>query len=144
MQKSAQPSTNNQSNAPLAMQKAIADDRNWFDQHPKAIVRFRPAQNQEFEHFERLEEQPPTFIPAGYSASAPKTWVAVIEIMRMTTAADDQPLEGNLRLRVCTVPIRSKSNQANAAKELIERVSSELLDLAGKGFHDQQRPDEAA
>ncbi len=143
MQKSAQPSESNQNNPPLAMQKAIADDRNWFNQHPKAIVRFRPAQNQEFEYFERLEEQPPTFIPCGYSETAPRNWVAVVEIMRMTAAADD-PLEGNLRLRICTVPIRSKANQANAAKELIERVSSELLDLAGKGFHDQQMPDEAA
>jgi len=143
MQKSAQPRESNQNNPPLAMQKAIADDRNWFDQHPKAIVRFRPAQNQEFEHFERLEEQPPTFIPAGYSASAAKTWVAVIEIMRMTAAADEL-IEESLRLRICTVPIRSKTNQANAAKELIERVSSELLDLADKELNNQQRPDEAA
>ncbi len=132
-----------QPEGPLALRAAIVDDRNWFNQHPKEIVRFRPAKTQEFEQFERLAELPPTFIPSGYSETAPRDWVAVVEMMRMTGAGHG-PLERSLRLRVCTVALRSKINQAKAAAELIERISHELLELADQESNDLQMPDEAA
>ena len=143
MQTSNQPGSINQTEGQLAMQSAIANDRNWFDQHPKEIVRFRPARNQEFQQFEELEELPPTFIPSGFSQTLPKSWVAVVEIMRMTDAAHG-PFAGSLRLRICTVPIRSKANQALATKELIERISGELLDLGYNDLIDPQAPSQAA
>ena len=143
MQTSNQPGSINQTEGQLAMQSAIANDRNWFDQHPKEIVRFRPARNQEFQQFEELEELPPTFIPSGFSQTLPKSWVAVVEIMRMTDAAHG-PFAGSLRLRICTVPIRSKANQALATKELIERISGELWDLGCNDLNDRRVPYKAA
>ena len=125
MQTSNQPGSINQTEGQLAMQSAIANDRNWFDQHPKEIVRFRPARNQEFQQFEELEELPPTFIPSGYSETVPKSWVAVVEIMRMTDAAHGS-LHGSLRLRICTVPIRSKANQANAQSNQIKSKPNQI------------------
>ncbi len=143
MQTSNQPVSINQTEGQLAMRSAIVNDRNWFDQHPREIVRFRPALNQEFQQFEELEELPPTFLPSGFSETLPKSWVAVVEIMRMIDAAYG-PLEGSLRLRICTVPIRSKANQALATQELIERISSELLDLGYNYLIDQRVPYKAA
>ena len=143
MQTSNQPGSINQTEGQLAMQSAIINDRNWFDQHPKEIVRFRPALNQEFQQFEELEELPPTFIPSGYSETVPKSWVAVVEIMRLMDAAHGS-IHGSLRLRICTVPIRSKANQANAARELIKAISNELLDLGYNDLNDQRVPYKAA
>ena len=143
MQTSNQPGSINQTEGQLAMRSAIANDHNWFDQHPKEIVRFRPARNQEFQQFEELEELPPTFIPSGYSETVPKSWVAVVEIMRLMDAAHGS-IHGSLRLRICTVPIRSKANQANAARELIKAISNELLDLGYNDLNDQRVPYKAA
>ena len=143
MQTSNQPGSINQNEWQLAMRSAIINDRNWFDQHPREIVRFRPALNQEFQQFEELDELPPTFLPSGFSETLPKSWVAVVEIMRMIDAAYGQ-LHGSLRLRICTVPIRSKANQALATQELIERISSELLDLGYNHLRDRGVPYKAA
>jgi len=143
MQISNQLDSINQTEGQLAMQSAIANDRIWFDQNPKEIVRFRPARNQEFQQFEEFEELPPTFIPSGYSETAPTNWVAVVEMMRMT-ATWHGPFEGSLRLRICTVPIRSKANKAKAARELIKCISSELLDLGCNDLIDRQAPSQAA
>ncbi len=143
MPKSRQLNKFNQSQISLAMQKSIADDRSWFDHHPEALVRFRPAQDNEFDIFETLGEVPPRFIPSGCSEAIPQNWVAVVELMRVAGATNESN-EGSLRLRICTVAIRSKSYQAKATKELIQRITSELVALTSNNSRDQLINDNVA
>ena len=143
MPQSKQISIFKQSQISLAMQQLISDDRSWFVQHPEALVRFRPAQNHEFEIFETLGEVPPSFIPSGYSKTIPRNWVAVVELMRIA-GADPEANEENLRLRICTVPIRSKRHQAKATDELIQRITNELQDLKNNNSSNQLMTGKAA
>ena len=119
------------------MQRAIANDRRWFERHPEAVVRFRRARAGEFHPVLAMGESIPTFIPPGFQTSAPLNWVAVVELMR-ALGETSHSQEGSIRVRVRTISIRSKLHQAKASTALTRAIATELLQQvsASKGRSD--------
>ena len=105
---------------------AITDDRLWFQRHPKALIRFRPIRRAEFAPLERLGEAPPSFVPEALQGKSSLTWVAVVDLTRsLREEAEDPGL--SLRVRLLTVPLRSKSLQRVLAPVYLKAVLSDLL-----------------
>jgi hypothetical protein len=105
---------------------ALADDRRWFQRHPKALIRFRPIRRAEFAPLERLGEAPPSFVPEALQGKSSLTWVAVVDLTRsLRDEAEDPDL--SLRVRLLTVPLRSKAMQRVWAPVYLKAVLSDLL-----------------
>ena len=105
---------------------ALADDRRWFQRHPKALIRFRPIRRAEFAPLERLGEAPPSFVPEALQGKHSLTWVAVVDLTRsLWEEAEDPDL--SLRVRLLTVPLRSKALQRVWASVYLKAVLSDLL-----------------
>ena len=111
---------------PVGSAAALTDDRLWFQRHPKALIRFRPIRRAEFEPFERLGEAPPSFVPEALRGKSSLTWVAVVDISRSLREADEDPAL-SLRVRLLTVPLRSKAMQRDWAPVYLKAVLSDLL-----------------
>ena len=105
---------------------ALADDRRWFQRHPKALIRFRPIRRAEFVPLERLGEAPPSFVPEALRGKSSLTWVAVVDLTRSLREEDDDPAL-SLRVRLLTVPLRSKALQRVWAPEYLKAVLSDLM-----------------
>jgi hypothetical protein len=105
---------------------ALTDDRLWFQRHPKALIRFRPIRPAEFSPLERLGEAPPSFVPEALQGRSSLTWVAVVDLTRSLREEDDDP-DLSLRVRLLTVPLRSKALQRVWAPVYLKAVVSDLL-----------------
>ena len=88
----------------------VLTDRAWFAAHPQARVRFRPERPGEFSPFEAAGHTVPAFAPPQFPHDIPLSWVAVIELTRLLGIAD-QTDTSSLRIRLRTVPIRSRALQ---------------------------------
>ena len=108
----------------------IANDRKWFYQHPEEAVRFRPMQTDEFKLLETNGVSPPEFRPSWCKPKATLEHVAVVDLTRLLQGRQtaEQPNE-TIRIRIATIRARSKKNQADLKKELIEAICEELLFL---------------
>jgi hypothetical protein len=110
------------------MQRAVANDRRWFERHPEAVVRFRRARAGEFHPVLAMGERPACFIPQGIKPSTPLSWVAVVDLNRAQGYTSAQP-EGSIRARIRTAPIRTKQWQQQVKAELIKAISQEIATL---------------
>jgi len=102
------------------------DDRLWFRRHPEALIRFRPVRRDEFAPLFRVGETPPTFVPAALRGKSSLTWVAVVDLTRNLCEEDEDP-DLSLRVRLLTVPLRSKAMQRIWAPVYLKAVLSDLL-----------------
>ena len=105
---------------------ALTDDRLWFERHPKALIRFRPIRRAEFAPLERLGEAPPSFVPEALQGKSSLTWVVVVDLTRSLGEEDEDPAL-SLRVRLLTVPLRSKALQRVWAPVYLKAVFSDLL-----------------
>jgi len=105
---------------------AVIDDRLWFQRHPKALIRFRPIRRAEFAPLERLGQVPPSFVPEALRGKSKLTWVAVVDLTRSLREADEDPAL-SLRVRLLTVPLRTKAMQRAWAPAYLKAVLSDLL-----------------
>ena len=105
---------------------ALVNDRCWFQRHPKALIRFRPIRPAEFSPLERLGEAPPSFVPEALRGKSSLSWVAVVDLTRSLRAEEEDPAL-SLRVRLLTVPLRSKALQRVWAPIYIKAVLSDLL-----------------
>ncbi len=75
---------------------------------------------------ERLGEAPPSFVPEALQGKSSLTWVAVVDLTRsLRDEAEDPDL--SLRVRLLTVPLRSKAMQRVWAPVYLKAVLSDLL-----------------
>ena len=102
------------------------DDRAWFQRRPRALVRFRPSRDNEIHCIDSQALTKPVFVPSGLCCSEPPTWVAVVELTR-ALACPDLPDGSSIRVRVFTVPIRSRSLQKSLAPVFVQAVVDDLL-----------------
>jgi len=109
------------------MHHAIRGDRVWFQQHPRAIVRFRPTEAGEFSPLQAVGEHPPVFRPSICRPGAPLRWVAVVNLMRLAGANSQEAAETTARLRLRIPAIRSSQRRKTAEDELLDAVCAELL-----------------
>ena len=109
------------------MHHAIREDRVWFQQNPLAIVRFRPTELGEFSPLQAIGEQPPVFRPSICRPGAPLRWVAVVDLMRLAGASNQEATETTARLRLRIPAIRRTQRQKKAEDELLDAVCAELL-----------------
>ena len=109
------------------MHPAIREDRVWFQQHPLAIVRFRPTELGEFSPLQAIGEQPPVFRPSICRPGSPLRWVAVVDLMRLAGASSHEAAETTARLRLRIPAIRLSQRQKQAEDELLDAVCAELL-----------------
>ena len=105
---------------------ALSDDRRWFQRHPKAQIRFRPIRPAEFAPLDHLGEAPPSFVPEALRGKSSLTWVAVVDITRSLREADEDPALCP-RVRLLTVPLRSKAMQRDWAPVYLKAVLCDLL-----------------
>ena len=110
------------------MHHAVREDRLWFQNNPEALVRFRAASPGEFSPLYAMGEQPPSFRPSICRLTAPLRWVAVVDLMRLTSSSLADPEEATVRLRLRIPAIRSLRRQERAKAELLDAVAAELLD----------------
>ena len=111
---------------PVGSAAALADDRRWFQRHPKALIRFRPIRRAEFALLERLGEAPPSFVPEALRGKSSLTWVAAVDLTR-SLREEDEDLDLSLRVRLLTVPLRSKALQRVWAPVFLRAVLNDLL-----------------
>jgi hypothetical protein len=88
------------------------------------MVRFRPLHPCDFGLIP-LGVEPPSFVPAQLDPDAPLTWVAVVDLFRALGLPSG---DGALRVRMRTVPIRSRRLQARMSEEFAIAVCRDLLD----------------
>jgi len=110
----------------VGSEAALADDRLWFHRHPKALIRFRPIRRAEFAPLERLGDGPPSFVPEALRCKSPLTWVVVVDLTRSLREEDEDPAL-SLRVRLLTVPLRSKALQRVWAPVYLKAVLNDLL-----------------
>jgi len=108
----------------------LANDREWFCKNPGEAVRFRPIQTDEFQLLKSHGVSPPEFKPSWCKLNATLDHVAVVDLTRLLQSKQtaEQPNE-TIRIRIATIRARSKKNQADLKKELIEAICEELLIL---------------
>ena len=109
-------------------EQALLSDRNWFERHPQAVVRFRRQHLHEFSALSHQGHTPPIFKP-GFSTEPEEaaTWVAVVDLFQLLQKPGSSRAPSRLRLRVRTFPLRSAQQRQQARQELIQAVASELL-----------------
>ncbi len=107
-----------------ALTRLLESDRAWFDRNPQSMVCFRPERPGDFGLLRLQGEQPPVCVPAALDPNAPQSWVAVVEVMR---AIGLPTVEGSLRCRIRTVPIRSRRLQAEMAELFAIAVCRDVL-----------------
>ena len=108
------------------MIKAYLEDRVWFSRHPQALVRFRPSRDHEVQALTKAGFPQPVFIPPGLSSSELPTWVAVVELTRVLAVPGS--LDGaSIRIRLFTVPIRSRTLQKRLAPLFLQAVVDDFL-----------------
>jgi hypothetical protein len=88
------------------------------------MVRFRSQRPREFALIPP-DVEPPSFVPVQLATDAPLTWVAVVDLCRALGLPSGH---GGLRVRIRTVPIRSRRLQAQMAEEFAIAVCHDLLD----------------
>ena len=110
----------------IAAAAAVASDRLWFFRHPNALVRFRPVRSGEFLSLESQGEVPPFYVPEALGVKAPLTWVAVVDLTRCLREDRDDP-DLRLRVRLLTVPLRSRAMQRIWAPCYLRAVLGDLL-----------------
>lgn len=111
---------------------AVAGDRAWFSRNPGVRIRFRVARPGEFTPLEAAGHVVPALVPSGVDPAAPLTWVAVIELSRCL--GTEQPADGSsIRVRLRTVPIRSRSLQRRLASVYEHAVVQDFLLQAALG-----------
>ena len=110
------------------MHHAVRDDKLWFQANPVAIVRLRNASPGEFNPLVSMGEDPPFFRPSVCQPGAPLCWVAVVDLMRLTASSFAHPETSSARLRLQIPAIRSSKGQEKAKAELLNAVSTELLE----------------
>lgn len=110
----------------MASAAAVASDRLWFQRHPKALVRFRPMRFGEFVPLEHCGEAPPAYVPAPLRGKTALNWVAVVDLTRCLRDEPEDP-SLSLRVRLLTVPLRSKVMQRTWAPAYLRAVLSDLL-----------------
>ena len=106
--------------------RTVIGDRMWFSRHTQARVRFRPERPGEFSPLEAAGHTVPAFIPRILSPATPLSWVAVIELTRALTT-DEQADQPSLRIRLRTVPIRSRELQMRLAPLYEKAVVQDFL-----------------
>lgn len=108
-------------------EQTLLSDRDWFERHPHAVVRFRRQHRNEFSALSRQGHSPPVFKPSfSTGPEEAATWVAVVDLLQLL----QDPSCGDpsrLRLRMRTIPLRSAQQRQQARRELIQAVASELL-----------------
>lgn len=105
----------------------LANDREWFCRHPEEAVRFRPIQTDEFQLLASNGFSPPEFKPSWCKPNATLEHVAVVDLTRLLQSKQTaEPRSETIRIRIATIRARSKKNQANLKKELIEAICKEL------------------
>ena len=109
------------------MHHAVRGDRLWFQQHPEALVRFRPTEAGEFAPLKATGNDPPAFRPSICRPNAPLRWVAVIDLMRLAGASHRDSVEATARLRLLIPAVRSQQRRQTMEDELLDAVSAELL-----------------
>ncbi len=110
----------------MAQAVAVASDRLWFQRHPKALVRFRPIRRGEFAQLQHCGDAPPSYVPAPLRGKNALTWVAVVDLTRCLREESEDPTLA-LRVRLLTVPLRSKAMQRAWAPVYLRAVLSDLL-----------------
>ena len=129
--------------------RSIAADREWFEHHPNATVRFRPQGDGEFSELTEQGHTIPTFIPSGFKSGSPLMGVAVVDLTRLTGCDQSQGPE-RIRVRIRTVTIRSRKHREKVAKELQRAVTEELITLTDdigtpiRQFDNPKLPDDLA
>ena len=109
------------------MHHAVRDDRNWFQKHPMAIVRFRSMVHGEFEPLNSIGEHPPLFRPSICRPDAPLHWIAVVDLMRLSGVVDDDSTEPTMRVRMQIPALRSVERRKKVETELLNAIAKELL-----------------
>ncbi len=104
--------------------RLVESDRLWFASRPTYMVRFRPRRPGDF-GLMPPDVEPPTFVPHHLAPNAPLTWVAVVDLFRALGLPSG---DGALRVRMRTVPIRSRRLQAQMAEVFAIAVCQDLLD----------------
>ena len=109
-------------------EQALLSDRNWFERHPQAVVRFRRQHLHEFSALSHQGHTPPIFKP-GFSTKPDEaaTWVAVVDLLQLLQTPGSCGNPSRLRLRMRTIPLRSAQQRQQARRELIQAVANELL-----------------
>ena len=110
------------------MHHAVREDRLWFQNNPKAIVRFRSAAPGEFVHLEAIGEEPPVFRPSVCRATAPLRWVAVVDLIRLAGSTDPVQTEPTIRLRLRVPALHSTQRLQKAEEELLDAIAAELFE----------------
>ena len=110
------------------MHHAVSDDRLWFQGNPVAIVRFRNPFPGEFTPLVSMGEKPPFFRPSVCRPGAPLRWVAVVDLIRLAGSSLANPEKASVRLRLQIPAIRCCIGQEKAKAELLNAVSTELLE----------------
>ena len=105
---------------------AVHADRLWFSHNPSARVRFRAQRPAEFHPLETLGHTVPSFLPPEFPETELLNWVAVIELSR-SLGIDHQTGGAGLRIRLRTVPIRSRALQRRLAPVYEEAVVLDFL-----------------
>ena len=109
------------------------EDREWFARHPRALVRFRPSRDHENDALSATGLSRPTFVPTGLHASELPTWVAVVELSRALGLPDVS--DGvSVRIRVYTVPIRSRKLKMQLAPMFVRAVVDDFLAQGSEAF----------
>jgi hypothetical protein len=107
-----------------AARQLLLSDSAWFQRHPQALVRFRPQRAGDFDLLALQGLSPPVYVPQQLDPTLPLGWVAVVEVMR---AIGLPPVDGSLRCRIRTVPIRSRRLQAEMAELFAIAVCRDVL-----------------
>ena len=118
-------------------EQTLLSDRDWFERHPHAVVRFRRQHRNEFSALNRRGHSPPVFKPSfSTEPEEAATWVAVVDLLQLL----QDPSCGDpsrLRLRMRTIPLRTAQQRQQARRELIQAVANELLN---QGLTHEARP----
>ena len=109
-------------------EQTLLSDRDWFERHPRAVVRFRRQHRHEFSALSRQGHSPPVFKPSfSTEPEEAATWVAVVDLLQLLQDPGSCGDPSRLRLRMRTIPLRSAQQRQQARRELIQAVASELL-----------------
>ena len=109
------------------MHHAVRDDRNWFQQHPTAIVRFRSIVRGEFDPLIAVGEHPPLFRPSICRHDAPLRWIAVVDLMRLAGQMAVETAQPTMRIRMQIPALRSLERRQKVEAELLNAIAQELL-----------------
>ena len=123
--------------------RITANDRAWFRRHPKEVVRFRPAQTNEFELLKIKGISPPEYRPSWCKPNATIAHVAVIDLTRLLQNEKiNTHMDAAFRIRVATIHARTKNIRKHLEKDLIEQICRELLAMH-KPSHIPTQPKDA-